>query len=1126
MKKIYAKILLAIALGFSTIAYGQYQLPNGGFETWSDGVPTGFHSFESTTGSLASFAGGIAPEKLTDIRPGSSGSYSVRIKSTSKLGVIANGNLTTGQIVANSATASSSDNHNQSVPGSSYCQTFIGKPDSMIIWAKYVPASSSYSDNKARVNTVLHTNATYKDPEGSTDYSNIKCAHATVEYAPAADNGWQRLSVPFVYDNTSISPAYILISATTNRTAGGGTSGDMVTLDDFSFVYNSRLSSLKVGGTTIAGFSKDKYNYTVEVASLSSLPAVTATTDSKYATMETKTSGNTTTITVKGNDYASSGNAHTYTVNFKVTSTITASDVTTTYGTTADLQVSSTNSESALEYSFADNSIAKVENGKIVPLKAGKTTLTVNQAESATYLAASKTINITVENAVLTASVKNIARKYGEKNPSFAISYSGFVNGETSSVVTTKAKASTTATTTSDIGQYPITLSGAVAANYTINYSEGTLTIEKATLTVTANSSARKYGEANPDLSLSYSGFANNESEAVLTTAPVATTVASVTSEVGSYDITLSGGVATNYDFVYISGTLTIGKAILTVTADNKSRAYGEENPTLTLSYSGFVNDESESALTVLPSASCEATAGSAAGVYTITVQGGEAANYEFNYVNGTLTIGASEAKMSIAEIGAKTYGEAPFALHVSSTNTESPITYSIKDESVATIDGGIVTILKAGRTEITASQAASTNFGETSATVSLIVEKAALTLNIDNATRKYGEENPTLTASFSGWVGNDNAGTIALPTLSCKAGVTDVPGNYDITATAPVDDRYAISVNPGVLSIEKAVITVTTRNESTEVGAEPTTDYEIRYKGFVNGEDVSVLDVQPTASCEVTQESPIGSYPIVVSGGEDNCYSFIYEGGTYTVRSANQGKTNITLAAISDKMYGDLPFAPSYTTNNGDVAVELEFSDPTIAEYANGQIHILRAGTTTVRAYQDESANFAYGESNEITLTVEKAPLRVSVDNAFRGEGEINPEFVLVYSGFLNGDDASVIDIAPVATTDATLSSPAGYYDITVSGGEDDCYTFTQYIGGTLVVTEPLAIDGTSIEGARIYVAGKRLVVEGINASIVEIYDLSGRRVATFAPGDMVTLPTRFYIARANDHKACIQVR
>ena len=84
---------------------------------------------------------------------------------------------------------------------------------------------------------------------------------------------------------------------------------------------------------------------------------------------------------------------------------------------------------------------------------------------------------------------------------------------------------------------------------------------------------------------------------------------------------------------------LSITEAPLTITADNKSRDYLDENPTFTTTITGFVGGETVSALTIQPSCATTAIASSPIGSYTITPSGAVATNYSFNYVAGTLTI-------------------------------------------------------------------------------------------------------------------------------------------------------------------------------------------------------------------------------------------------------------------------------------------------------------------------------------------------------------------------------------------------------------------------------------------------------------------------------------------------------
>src|SRR6185295_17828383 len=96
----------------------------------------------------------------------------------------------------------------------------------------------------------------------------------------------------------------------------------------------------------------------------------------------------------------------------------------------------------------------------------------------------------------------------------------GFVNSDTAASLTTPPTVSTAATSTSGVGTYAITASGAVSPNYTFTYVNGTLTVSAATLTITANDKTKVYGAANPALTVSYSGFVNGDTASSLVTPP------------------------------------------------------------------------------------------------------------------------------------------------------------------------------------------------------------------------------------------------------------------------------------------------------------------------------------------------------------------------------------------------------------------------------------------------------------------------------------------------------------------------------------------------------------------------------------------------------------------------------
>ena len=145
---------------------------------------------------------------------------------------------------------------------------------------------------------------------------------------------------------------------------------------------------------------------------------------------------------------------------------------------------------------------------------------------------------------------------------------------------------STTATTTSPVGSYPIVpvATGTNLANYNVVYVNGTLTVGQATLTVTATNASRTYGAANPTFSATVSGAQGTD-----TFTTTESTTATAASPVGTYPIVpvAAGTNLANYTVVYVNGTLTVGQATLTVTAANASRTYGAANPTFSATVTG-----------------------------------------------------------------------------------------------------------------------------------------------------------------------------------------------------------------------------------------------------------------------------------------------------------------------------------------------------------------------------------------------------------------------------------------------------------------------------------------------------------------------------------------------------------
>src|SRR5206468_3214996 len=154
-----------------------------------------------------------------------------------------------------------------------------------------------------------------------------------------------------------------------------------------------------------------------------------------------------------------------------------------------------------------------------------------------------------------------------------------------------------TADETSGIGAYAIHAHispgpGADLANYDVSLVDGTLTVSPAPLTVKADDKSKVYGAANPTFTGTVTGTKN--SDALVDTY---TTTADQTSGVGAYAIHAHlaagpGADLANYDVTVVDGSLTVTRAPLTVKADNKTRTYGDANPTLTGTITGTKNGD------------------------------------------------------------------------------------------------------------------------------------------------------------------------------------------------------------------------------------------------------------------------------------------------------------------------------------------------------------------------------------------------------------------------------------------------------------------------------------------------------------------------------------------------------
>jgi hypothetical protein len=277
----------------------------------------------------------------------------------------------------------------------------------------------------------------------------------------------------------------------------------------------------------------------------------------------------------------------------------------------------------------------------VAPVNTGTYRITASVAETANYLATSdgSSAQITITRASLIVAAHDKTKPYGAAVPELTAAYKGFVGDENASVLSGTLQVTTNATAASAVGEYSITPAGVASSNYDIAFVVGTLTVSPAPLTVRADDKTKVYGAALPVFTARYEGLVLGETPGVLSGALALQTNATVRSHVGRYDVTPSGLTSRNYSITFAPGDLMVTPAPLKIHADDKERLVGKLNPVLTVTYDGFVLDETEAVLDVRPSVATTATVSSPVGDYPIVAAGAGDSNYTIDYLNGDLTV-------------------------------------------------------------------------------------------------------------------------------------------------------------------------------------------------------------------------------------------------------------------------------------------------------------------------------------------------------------------------------------------------------------------------------------------------------------------------------------------------------
>jgi len=464
---------------------------------------------------------------------------------------------------------------------------------------------------------------------------------------------------------------------------------------------------------------------------------------------------------------------------------------------------------------------------------------------------------------------------------------------------------------------------------------------------------------------------------------------------------------------------VTIAKAPLTATADDKSIIYGDLAPEFTVTYAGWQGDDDATVLTGEIAYACEYVKGNPVGEYVITPSGVDAANYTIEFVNGKLTVNSKSAKSD--DITAK---QADNEMLVYDAAANKP-TIQAKDTTKTLVEDTDykLTFIGRGDTEYAESATAPAHVGEYTAivafignytdtlTVDFVINKAPLTITADDKEVTFGEFAPEFTVSYEGWQGNDTATVLTgSQAYACEYVRGNQIGDYTIIPSGVDAHDYAITFVNGTLTVNRKSA------KSADIAAKQADNEKLVYDAEANRPTIQVKDTTlvlteaqdyvltfmgvaadqtPYAESE-TAPTHVGNYTAIVAFIGNYIDTLTVD---FTIN-----KAPLTITANDTAMiYGDV--APAFTVSyngwfgNDDESVILGTQAYDCVYAPGSPIGTYAITPKDVDAY-DYAITFVDG-----TLTVNKAHVYVSgaeAQIAKFADGHANA--VVLEQGVLNG--------------------------------------------------------------------------------------------------------------------------
>ncbi len=711
-------------------------------------------------------------------------------------------------------------------------------------------------------------------------------------------------------------------------------------------------------------------------------------------------------------------------------------------------------------YSSNNEEVATIIAGQIHVVAAGTAVITASQPGNANYNAATavqQTLTVTRSSQTITFPAPDPVT-YGDAD------FNAGASASSGLTVTYTSGNPDVATVVGGLiritgaGTAVITASQAGDSNYDAAADvQRTLTVNKAPQAITFGP-VPSCAFGDPDFSLSATSSSGLTVNFAGDNNAVATLSGTTVHIEGAGSVTITASQPGNQNYLAapeIQQTLVISKATQTITFPELPVAdFGDPdiNPGASSSAGLPVAYASDNSSVAVITGGLIQITGAGTAVITASQAGDE--DYEpATAVTRTLAVGKADQSITFPELAQVTYGDPAVAPGATATSGLTVI-YTSSDPSVASVEGNMIVINSAGTVTITAAQPGDDNYNPAADQIrELTVNRAGQTITFGElAGSVYGDPDFALDATAtSGLQVSFASSNEAVATVDGTSVHITGAGTAIITASQAGDENYLPATGVSrTLTVDKASQTIVLGPIGVHIYGDP--DFNLSATAS-SGLSVSFSSSNPDVAVVTGGTVHItgaGSTLITASqSGDDN-----YNAAPDVVHMLNVEKASQTInfPAIDPVVYGASPFVPASEASSG-LQVTLASNNTEVAEIVNGYVTVRGAGTAIITASQAGNGNYNPATDEEVTLTVGKAQLTVTADNKSKAYLEQNPALTFTCQGFVNGEDITVLDNLPVASTEATSASPVGTYAIVLSGGADNNYDLVLE-NGVLTVT------------------------------------------------------------------------